>query len=164
MMETIRIRRAGYPIRHTFHEFVERYRFLVRGVDPSLKTTDFRGTTAQICAEVLPRLGGRVDYQLGKTKVFLKDAHDLFLEQERDRVLTKNILTLQRVIKGWYYRKRYLKLRTSTVQVQRYWRGFIQRKKYRAVSFGMFLSTFRCFHLLGFLSLSLQLMNTFLLR
>lgn len=135
MMETIRIRRAGYPIRHTFHEFVERYRFLVRGVDPSLKTTDFRATTAQICAEVLPRLGsGRVDYQLGKTKVFLKDAHDLFLEQERDRVLTKNILTLQRVIKGWYYRKRYLKLRSSTIVVQTIWRGFIQRKKYKAVS------------------------------
>lgn len=37
MMETIRIRRAGYPIRHSFHEFVERYRFLIPGIPPSHK-------------------------------------------------------------------------------------------------------------------------------
>ena len=29
MMETIRIRRAGYPIRHTFREFVDRYRLVL---------------------------------------------------------------------------------------------------------------------------------------
>jgi myosin-7 len=34
MMETIRIRRAGYPIRHSFSEFVERYRFLISGDSP----------------------------------------------------------------------------------------------------------------------------------
>ena len=28
MMETIRIRRAGYPIRHTFSEFIERYEYM----------------------------------------------------------------------------------------------------------------------------------------
>ena len=33
MMETIRIRRAGYPIRHTFKEFLRRYRLL----DPSVR-------------------------------------------------------------------------------------------------------------------------------
>lgn len=37
MMETIRIRRAGYPIRHTFREFVERYRFLINGCPPAHK-------------------------------------------------------------------------------------------------------------------------------
>ena len=37
MMETIRIRRAGYPIRHTFREFVERYRFLISGCPPPHK-------------------------------------------------------------------------------------------------------------------------------
>ena len=37
MMETIRIRRAGYPIRHTFIEFVDRYRFLISGCPPAHK-------------------------------------------------------------------------------------------------------------------------------
>jgi len=59
--------------------------------------------TAQICQAVL----GRSDYQLGNTKIFLKDAHDLFLEQERDRVLTKKIIIIQKTIKSWIYRRKY---------------------------------------------------------
>lgn len=68
MMETIRIRRAGYPIRHTFTEFVERYRFLMAGIGPAHKVPDCKAVTAKILAIALPK----VDYQLGKTKVFLK--------------------------------------------------------------------------------------------
>jgi myosin-7 len=64
---------------------------------------DCGAATARICQTVL----GKADYQLGRTKVFLKDAHDLYLEQERDRVLTRKILILQRCIKGWYYRYNY---------------------------------------------------------
>lgn len=131
MMETIRIRRAGYPIRHTFNEFVERYRFLLPGIGPAHKVPDCKAVTMRVCASVL----GKTDYQLGKTKVFLKDAHDLFLEQERDRVLTKKILTLQRAIRGWYHRRRFLRMRKNVIIIQRYWRGFIQKKKYEAVSY-----------------------------
>ena len=53
----------------------------------SFFSQDCRGATSKICQHVL----GKADYQLGRTKVFLKDAQDLFLEQERDRVLTKKI-------------------------------------------------------------------------
>ena len=56
-----------------------------------------RAATAKICQSAL----GKADYQLGRTKVFLKDAQDLFLELERDRVLTRKILILQRCIRGW---------------------------------------------------------------
>ncbi|CAH0726126.1 unnamed protein product, partial [Brenthis ino] len=131
MMETIRIRRAGYPIRHSFKEFVERYRFLISGVPPAHKT-DCRAATAKICATVL----GKSDYQLGHTKVFLKDAHDLFLEQERDRVLTRKILILQRSIRGWVYRRRFLKMRAAAIMIQRQWRGKLQRIRYNKMKVG----------------------------
>ncbi|GBP20574.1 Myosin-VIIa [Eumeta japonica] len=131
MMETIRIRRAGYPIRHSFKEFVERYRFLISGVPPAHKT-DCRMATSRICAAVL----GKSDYQLGHTKVFLKDAHDLFLEQERDRVLTRKILILQRSIRGWVYRRRFLRMRAAAVTIQRNWRGKLQRMRYNKMKVG----------------------------
>uniref|UniRef100_A0A348G641 Myosin VIIa n=1 Tax=Odontomachus monticola TaxID=613454 RepID=A0A348G641_ODOMO len=131
MMETIRIRRAGYPIRHSFHEFVERYRFLISGIPPAHKV-DCCAATSKICHVVL----GRSDYQLGHTKVFLKDAHDLFLEQERDRVLTRKILILQRNIRGWVYRRRFLRMRTAAMIVQKYWRGYAQRQRYKRMRIG----------------------------
>uniref|UniRef100_A0A3P8ZKP1 Myosin VIIAb n=1 Tax=Esox lucius TaxID=8010 RepID=A0A3P8ZKP1_ESOLU len=65
MMETIRIRRAGYPIRYTFGEFVDRYRVLMPGVKPD----DLRGTCQKIVEAVL---GRDDDWQIGKTKIFLK--------------------------------------------------------------------------------------------
>lgn len=131
MMETIRIRRAGYPIRHNFREFVERYRFLINGVPPAHRT-DCRIATAKICSQVL----GRSDYQLGHTKVFLKDAHDLFLEQERDRVLTRKILILQRSIRGWVYRRRFLRMRSAAMIIQKYWKGYAQRQRYKRMRVG----------------------------
>ena len=67
MMETIRIRRAGYPIRHTFMEFVDRYRLLVSGIGPSHKE-DCKAASIHICKIVLKGS----DYQMGKNKVFLK--------------------------------------------------------------------------------------------
>ncbi|XP_069983292.1 myosin-VIIa isoform X1 [Penaeus vannamei] len=131
MMETIRIRRAGYPIRHTFREFVERYRFLITGCPPAHKV-DCRAATSKICQQVL----GRADYQLGHTKVFLKDAHDLFLEQERDRVLTKKITILQRCVRGWYYRRRFQKMRESAIIIQKHYRTFAQKRRYQHMRVG----------------------------
>ena len=62
MMETIRIRRAGYPIRHTFNEFVDRYRFLISGCPPAHKVKDCRQATAKICIAVLGKKGQFIMY------------------------------------------------------------------------------------------------------
>ena len=68
--------------------------------------------------------------------MFLKDAQDLFLEQERDRVLTKKILVLQRCIRGWYHRRRFLKMRAAAVVIQKNFRAYNGKKKYQQMRTG----------------------------
>lgn len=130
MMETIRIRRAGYPIRHSYPDFVDRYRFLIDNVKPS-HMEDCAAASARICKACLggPLVDG--DYQLGKTKVFLKDAQDVFLEQLREQVLARKILILQKCIRGWAQRRKFNKQRESALIIQTQWRAYSQRQKYR---------------------------------
>lgn len=52
MMETIRIRRAGYPIRYTFVEFVDRYRVLMPGVKPAYKQVELLRLSTWAAADV----------------------------------------------------------------------------------------------------------------
>ncbi|CAG5128525.1 unnamed protein product, partial [Candidula unifasciata] len=131
MMETIRIRRAGYPIRHSFAEFVDRYRILVDGIGPSHKE-DCRAASNKICSAVLKN----ADYQLGKTKVFLKDAQDVYLEQQREITLTRKILIIQKMVRSWHYRRRYLKMRKCIVVVQSTMRAFQERKRFLVIRQG----------------------------
>ena len=66
MLETTRIRKEGYAIRPTFEEFVERYKTLAAQVSMA-------GTAAS-CRKILTSAKLQ-DYQMGKTKVFLKYWH-----------------------------------------------------------------------------------------
>ncbi|KAJ8877055.1 hypothetical protein PR048_021507 [Dryococelus australis] len=134
MMETAKIRRAGFPIRHNFKEFVYRYRMLVPGI-PHASKTDCTEASAKICDAVLGS-GGAETYQLGKTKVFLKDAHDTILEQKREQVLAKSILILQRSIKTWVYRRRFLRLKKAAIVIQKYWRGRKPRQHFLCIRKG----------------------------
>ncbi|XP_061876321.1 unconventional myosin-VIIa isoform X2 [Colius striatus] len=133
MMETIRIRRAGYPIRYTFVEFVDRYRVLMPGVKPAYKQGDLRGTCQRIAEAVL---GRDDDWQIGKTKIFLKDHHDMLLEIERDKAITDKVILIQKVVRGFKDRSNFLKVRNSVLMIQRYWRGHNCRKNYGAMRIG----------------------------
>ncbi|XP_068601994.1 unconventional myosin-VIIa-like [Brachionichthys hirsutus] len=133
MMETIRIRRAGYPIRYTFVEFVDRYRVLMPGVKPAYKQEDLRGTCRRISVSVL---GRDDDWQMGKTKIFLKDHHDMLLEIERDKAITDKVILIQKVVRGFKDRSNFLRIRKSAVLIQKTWRGYQCRKNYGAMRAG----------------------------
>nr|XP_036866505.1 unconventional myosin-VIIa isoform X1 [Manis javanica] len=133
MMETIRIRRAGYPIRYSFVEFVERYRVLLPGVKPAYKQGDLRGTCQRMAEAVL---GTHDDWQIGKTKIFLKDHHDMLLEVERDKAITDRVILLQKVIRGFKDRSNFLKLKNAATLIQRHWRGHKCRRNYGLMRLG----------------------------
>ncbi|ELR60057.1 Myosin-VIIa, partial [Bos mutus] len=132
MMETIRIRRAGYPIRYSFVEFVERYRVLLPGVKPAYKQV--RRPRAERMAEAV--LGTHDDWQIGKTKIFLKDHHDMLLEVERDKAITDRVILLQKVIRGFKDRSNFLKLKNAATLIQRHWRGHNCRRNYGLMRLG----------------------------
>uniref|UniRef100_A0A672PU07 Unconventional myosin-VIIa-like n=1 Tax=Sinocyclocheilus grahami TaxID=75366 RepID=A0A672PU07_SINGR len=133
MMETIRIRRAGYPIRYTFVEFVDRYRVLMPGVKPAYKQEDLRGTCQRIAEAIL---GRDDDWQMGKTKIFLKDHHDMLLEIERDKAITDKVILIQKVVRGFKDRSNFLKMKKSAMLIQKTWRGYYCRKNYGAMRGG----------------------------
>ncbi|KAJ8356987.1 hypothetical protein SKAU_G00197810, partial [Synaphobranchus kaupii] len=105
MMETIRIRRSGYPIRHTFQQFLNRYRVLLRTsiCDPKKEPAD---TCCDfICKAVIHEKG---DWKIGETKIFLKDFHDSLLEVERERELHRKAAIIQRAMRGYKHRKHFV--------------------------------------------------------
>uniref|UniRef100_A0A8B9Z9G6 Myosin VIIB n=1 Tax=Buteo japonicus TaxID=224669 RepID=A0A8B9Z9G6_9AVES len=131
MMETIQIRKAGYPIRYSFEEFFERYRVLLPW---SLQEQNDARQSCICISEAV--LGKDESWQAGKTKIFLKDHHDTVLELQRQNILTDKVLLIQKVMRGLKDRKRFLKQRKSAVAIQSAWRGYCCRKDFRMVMLG----------------------------
>uniref|UniRef100_A0A670IFB0 Myosin VIIB n=1 Tax=Podarcis muralis TaxID=64176 RepID=A0A670IFB0_PODMU len=131
MMETIRIRKAGYPIRYGFAEFFERYRVL----QPmsSREQNDARQCCIYICEKVI---GKDDEWKIGRTKVFLKDYHDTVLEVQRDKALTEKAILIQKVLRGFKERKQFLRQRRCAVVIQTAWRGYCCRKNFKMIMLG----------------------------
>uniref|UniRef100_A0A3Q1FHC1 Unconventional myosin-VIIb-like n=1 Tax=Acanthochromis polyacanthus TaxID=80966 RepID=A0A3Q1FHC1_9TELE len=122
MMETIRIRKAGYPVRYTFDEFLNRYRVLLK-----------KKCCESICESML---SGKGDWKTGKTKIFLKDFHDTMLEVERIKELNHKALLIQKVMRGFKFRREFLRKRAAAIMIQKHWRGHKGRKLYKVVQLG----------------------------
>ncbi|XP_053958036.1 unconventional myosin-VIIa [Anastrepha ludens] len=126
MMETARIRHAGYPIRHTYKDFVERYRLLHRGLGPT-HTLNCRQVTEQICKNLLP---ASADYQFGRHKVFLKDVDDTFLEKERAHKVLQSIIAIQRGFRKVLFRRQLQRYREAALIIQKVWRNHKERRDF----------------------------------
>ncbi|KPI93117.1 Myosin-XV [Papilio xuthus] len=128
MLDTIKIRQTGYPIRIPFQNFVDRYRYLLKTNPP--RATPYREICNSILAEMPPTGAAGADYQLGAARVFVREALHRALERARADKLRAAATTLQAYIRGYLARKRYNQLRASTVRIQSWWRGSRDRRRY----------------------------------
>ncbi|XP_018419003.1 PREDICTED: unconventional myosin-VIIb [Nanorana parkeri] len=133
MMETIRIRKAGYPIRYSFSDFFHRFRVLMPLGSQNRKKLDHQACSVDICEAVI---GKHEEWKVGKTKLFLKDFHDTRLEVEREKALNNKAIIIQKVLRGYKDRKRFLRQRKAAVKIQAMWRGFHCRKTYLKMRHG----------------------------
>lgn len=65
---------------------------------------------------------------------YWQDSQDIQLEEERDKLLTKRAVLIQKVVRGFLFRKRFVKMRSGSIMIQKTWRGFCERRNYRRVS------------------------------
>ncbi|XP_077104333.1 unconventional myosin-Va isoform X6 [Siphateles boraxobius] len=117
VLETIRISAAGFPSRWTYQEFFSRYRVLMIQKDV---LTDRKMT----CKNVLEKLVQDPDkYQFGKTKIFFRAGQVAYLEKLRADKLRAACIRIQKTIRCWLARKKYLRMKHAATTIQRYVRG-----------------------------------------
>ncbi|KAM8873575.1 unconventional myosin-If [Spinachia spinachia] len=104
LRENIRVRRAGFAYRRLFNKFLNRYAILTAETWPC-----WRGPEQQGVLHLLRSVNMDTDqYQMGRTKVFVKNPESLFLlEEMRER-----------------------KFDTFARIIQKSWRKYIARRKY----------------------------------
>lgn len=69
-------------------------------------------------------------YQFGKTKIFFRSGQVALLERIRAQKLRECAILLQRMIRGWIVRRRYIKIRYTILRLQCYSRRYLARKLY----------------------------------
>ncbi|XP_059488254.1 unconventional myosin-XV isoform X5 [Neocloeon triangulifer] len=124
MLETIRIRKTGYPVRLKFGQFVERYRYLL---SPSAlpKGTPLR----EVCRVILDR--EPENYQLGTHRVFLRETLERRLEEERARVLGTAVMKIQKNVRAYLARRKFQQQKKAAVTVQTAFRAYKARRNFR---------------------------------
>lgn len=116
MLESIRIRRAGYAVRRPFKDFYTRFRVLAPLISASGADPDYRALSQRLVMEVEARLRKKGTnlaekvWQMGNSKIFMKEE----LEREFERLLVESA-------------------KHHVIEIQRRWRGYSQGRHFRAV-------------------------------
>ncbi|XP_014476007.1 PREDICTED: unconventional myosin-IXa-like isoform X2 [Dinoponera quadriceps] len=114
MLETVRIRQAGFNVRLTYEEFIQLYRMLLpKGLLSS--QSDVRDFLLTLNLN-------RDNYQLGTTKVFLRESEKIKLDIELHQQIITSITTIQKWFRACLERRKFLRLKNAVVQIQSFWR------------------------------------------
>nr|XP_048723478.1 LOW QUALITY PROTEIN: unconventional myosin-Vc [Caretta caretta] len=118
VLETIRISSQSYPSRWTYIEFFSRYSILMTQHELSLSDKK------KICKTVLQRLiQDPNQYQFGRTKIFFRAGQVAYLEKLRSDKLRQACIVIQKNVRSWHQRKKFLRIKQAAVTIQQYFRG-----------------------------------------
>lgn len=117
MLDIIRIRREGFPIHMTFGEFVNKYQCLTK-----------RHAIKSNCDQVLSVINElnipQTEWQIGKTKVFLRSVVHEPLEDARKQVINAQAIKIQSYWRRYIERKRYGKIKKAVLRIQHAYLGW----------------------------------------
>lgn len=121
MLETVRIRRAGYNVRLTYEEFIQLYRILLpKGLLSSQKDVkDFLNTMDL----------NKQHYQLGITKIYMRESQKMRLDIKLHTKIIDSIILIQRWFRGILLKRKFLMYRSAAITIQSYWRMYLAQKR-----------------------------------
>ncbi|XP_008336225.2 unconventional myosin-X-like [Cynoglossus semilaevis] len=90
MLETVKIRRAGFPVRRTFKDFFSRYKIIQKVKVPTAGDDKKKSTDLLLKYDKTKK-----EWQLGKTKVFMKESLEQRLEKDRDEVRSQAAMIIR---------------------------------------------------------------------
>lgn len=135
MSDLIKIRREGYPIHLTKHQFVCRYRCLMLKYlrfNPSaspIRLTE--GCLQNYCYRMLEQFElNRKDWRVGKTMVFLRPDAYQPIEERRNKLFQDMAILVQSSWRGYIVRKSYNRKRLAAIIIQEKFRAHRDRLLY----------------------------------
>eukprot|EP01063_Lacrimia_lanifica_P034075 TRINITY_DN6220_c0_g8_i1.p1 TRINITY_DN6220_c0_g8~~TRINITY_DN6220_c0_g8_i1.p1 ORF type:complete len:1144 (+),score=514.17 TRINITY_DN6220_c0_g8_i1:118-3549(+) len=116
VIETVKVRKAGYPIRFPHAMFRERYKALLGKEGLTASNPSDPEENRRMCTKIFE--AHNIDKsigQMGKTKVFLRQKAFIHLNNEKDKALARHITTIQRCARSrkgrsdcfWLYVKKH---------------------------------------------------------
>uniref|UniRef100_A0A8C4X110 Myosin IF n=1 Tax=Eptatretus burgeri TaxID=7764 RepID=A0A8C4X110_EPTBU len=114
LKENIRVRRAGFAYRRAFEKFLQRYAILTSETWPH-----WRGDNRQGIMHILHSVNmDSEQYQLGRSKLFIKAPESLFLlEEMRERKFDSFARTIQKAWRKFNARKKYAEMREEASNI-----------------------------------------------
>ena len=100
MLDIIRIRKEGYPVHMTFHDFITRYSCLEKG-RASLPRDEKEAVRSLIRNKKVPA----TEWQIGVNKIFLRRFVHEPLEDSRNNIIMSNAIIIQKIWRGFIVRR-----------------------------------------------------------
>ncbi|XP_040177151.1 unconventional myosin-IXb isoform X4 [Rana temporaria] len=116
MLETVRIRRSGYSAKYPYQEFKDQFQVLLPKSSPDLK--------ADITSLLNRLYFDPHNYQLGKTKVFMKEPERQKLQDTLHQAVIKKITLLQSLFLMVVDRRNFLRMKSAAATIQAFWRSY----------------------------------------
>ncbi|XP_050789948.1 unconventional myosin-IXb isoform X5 [Gopherus flavomarginatus] len=120
MLETVRIRRSGYSAKYTFQDFIDQFQVLL--------PQNAKASKEEISAHLNKLKLDRNNYQIGKTKVFMKEAERQMLQDTLHKEVIRKIVLLQSWLRMVLERRHFLRMRQATITLQTCWRSYRIRR------------------------------------
>ena len=138
VLETVKIRRAGYPVRRDYEEFVQRYQIFLNKKqrewvkEPKAKAREIL-TSMKTYHKKFQHLAdpAQLNWQVGLSKIFMKYEVSEALEVCLGICLRKQITRFQALWRGYKWRRWWKRLKRAVARVKHFWKKYLRYQRFR---------------------------------